>query len=200
MGKVNEQKLYISLIIKGNQLEFARLVSSYSQELYTFASGFIKNSQQAEEIVSDVFIKLWESRNRLGEIKELKNYLFIAVRNSCFTFLNRQKKNEISLDALPDYYIEKLMVTPDEQVSSELIDQIHEAIEYLPPKCKLVFSMAKIQGFKRKEIASVLDISEKTVEYHLKTAVVKIIEQMKVNNIGAFSKMKDFLSVILSVC
>ncbi|MCT4648403.1 MAG: RNA polymerase sigma-70 factor [Carboxylicivirga sp.] len=178
MQKHKEYRLNISLIKKGNQLEFTHLVNLYSQDLYIFASGFVKNSQQAEEVVSDVFIKLWESRLRINEIKDLKNYLFIAVRNSCLTFLNRRKKNEFSLDALSYYYIEKHNAYSEEYISSELVDQIYEAIEYLPPKCKLVFSMAKIQGFKRKEIASILDISEKTVEYHLKTAVAKILDHI----------------------
>ncbi|MCT4587533.1 MAG: RNA polymerase sigma-70 factor [Carboxylicivirga sp.] len=192
--------LNIDRLEKGSQAEFAHIVNHYSQDLFTFATGFIKNREQAEEIVSDVFIKLWESRSRLIEIKDLKNYLFIAVRNSCLTFLNRKKKNESSLDTLPDYYIEKYAAYSEEHISSAIVDQIYEAIEYLPPKCKLVFSMAKIQGFKRKEIASVLDISEKTVEYHLKTAVAKILDHIQLNNSGTSPNVIKALSILLSVC
>ncbi|MBR8535868.1 RNA polymerase sigma-70 factor [Carboxylicivirga sediminis] len=168
----------IARISQGDQLEFAHLMSTYNSGLYSFARGFVNSSEVAEEIISDVFLKLWKNRGKLLEIEDLKNYLFIAVRNSCLTAIKRKKQNEIKLDELPSYYIDRIEVPKEEGFDSELIDALNEAIDCLPPKCKLVFSMAKLQGFKRKEIANVLNISEKTVEYHLKTAVTKLIEQV----------------------
>ncbi|MBS2212672.1 RNA polymerase sigma-70 factor [Carboxylicivirga mesophila] len=167
-----------TLISQGDELEFAHFMSKYSSGLYSFARGFLRSKETAEEVVSDVFLKLWKNRNKISDIEDIKSYLFISVRNSCLTAIKRNRLNEVSLDELSSYNIERIEVPEEEGFNTELIDSLNEAIESLPPKCKLVFSMAKLQGFKRKEIAEILDISQKTVEYHLKTAVTKLIDQV----------------------
>jgi RNA polymerase sigma-70 factor (ECF subfamily) len=165
---------FISLIVKGDQKKFRQLMELTSDDLLCFAIGFLKNKEVAEEIVSDVYVKIWNNRSQLESILNLKSYLFICVRNGCLSYL-RKTKNEkiISIDSISEFQFV--------QVEKEKIEQIYAAIETLPCKCKMAFTLAKINGLKYKEIAEVLGVTEKTVNNHLVLAVKKITEVLNIS-------------------
>ena len=173
---------YKSLIAHGDQRKFSQLMELTSEELLWFAIGFLKNKEIAEEIVSDVYVKIWNNRAHLEEIINLKSYLFICVRNGCLSHL-RKVKNEkiIYTDSVNEYSFLPVEGPEDSLIEKEIIEQIYAAIETLPCKCKLAFTLAKINGLKYREIAEVLDITEKTVNNHLVLAVKKITELLNVN-------------------
>jgi RNA polymerase sigma-70 factor (ECF subfamily) len=173
---------YKSLIAHGDQRKFSQLMELTSEELLWFAIGFLKNKEIAEEIVSDVYVKIWNNRAHLEEIINLKSYLFICVRNGCLSHL-RKVKNEkiIYTDSVNEYSFLPVEGPEDSMIEKEIIEQIYAAIETLPCKCKLAFTLAKINGLKYREIAEVLDITEKTVNNHLILAVKKITELLNVN-------------------
>ena len=173
---------YKSLIAHGDQRKFSQLMELTSEELLWFAIGFLKNKEIAEEIVSDVYVKIWNNRSHLEEIINLKSYLFICVRNGCLSHL-RKVKNEkiIYTDSVNEYSFLPVEGPEDSLIEKEIIEQIYAAIETLPCKCKLAFTLAKINGLKYREIAEVLEITEKTVNNHLVLAVKKITELLNVN-------------------
>jgi RNA polymerase sigma-70 factor (ECF subfamily) len=152
-----------------------------SDELLWFAIGFLKNKEIAEEIVSDVYVKIWNGRNQLEKINNLKSYLFTSVRNGCVSHL-RKVKNEktVSIDSVNEFSFMPVEGPEDSLIEKEIIEQIYAVIETLPCKCKMVFTLAKINGLKYREIAEVLDITEKTVNNHLVLAVKKITESLNV--------------------
>lgn len=173
---------YKSLIAHGDQRKFSQLMELTSEELLWFAIGFLKNKEIAEEIVSDVYVNIWNNRAHLEKIINLKSYLFICVRNGCLSHL-RKVKNEkiIYTDSVNEYSFLPVEGTEDSLIEKEIIEQIYAAIETLPCKCKLAFTLAKINGLKYREIAEVLEITEKTVNNHLVLAVKKITELLNVN-------------------
>ena len=173
---------YKSLIAHGDQRKFSQLMELTSEELLWFAIGFLKNKEIAEEIVSDVFVNIWNNRADLEKIINLKSYLFICVRNGCLSHL-RKVKNEkiISIESVNEYSFLPVEDPEDSLIEKEIIEQIYAAIETLPCKCKLAFTLAKINGLKYREIAEVLEISEKTVNNHLVLAVKKITELLNVS-------------------
>lgn len=170
-----------SLIASGDQKKFCQLMELTSDELLWFAIGFLKNKEISEEIVSDVYVKIWNNRSQLESIINLKSYLFICVRNGCLSHL-RKTKNEkiISIDSLNEFSFMSFERPEDALIEKEIIEQIYAAIETLPCKCKLAFTLAKINGLKYKEIAEVLGITEKTVNNHLVLAVKRITELLNV--------------------
>ena len=172
---------YKSLIANGDQKKFRQLMELTSNELLWFAVGFLKNKEIAEEIVSDVYVNIWNNRTQLEKIINLKSYLFICVRNGCLSHL-RKVKNEkiIYFDSVNEFSFMPLEGPEDSLVEREMIEQIYAAIETLPYKCKTVFTLAKINGLKYREIAEVLGITEKTVNNHLVLAVKKITELLNV--------------------
>lgn len=168
-----------SLIAQGDQRKFRQLMDLTADELLLFAMGFLRNKEVAEEIVSDVFVKIWNNRSELENIKNLKSYLFISVKNGCLTHLRKTKKEKvISLDEFSDFHFIPVEGPENEYIDNEIRDEIYLSIEKLPPKCKLAFTLAKINGLKYKEIAEVMGVTEKTVNNHLVTAVKKITETL----------------------
>ncbi len=173
---------YKSLIANGDQKKFSQLIELTSDELLWFAIGFVKYKEIAEEIVSDVYVKIWNNRAQMESILNLKSYLFICVRNGCLSHLRKIKnENIVSIDSISEYHFMPVDRPEESDLEKETLDQIYAAIESLPSKCKLAFTLAKINGLKYKEIAEVLGITEKTVNNHLVHAVKKITEQLNIN-------------------
>lgn len=171
----------ISLIASGNQKMFQRLMEQTADELLLFAIGFLRSKEIAEEIVSDVFVKIWNNRSELQKIKNLKSYLFVCVKNGCLSHLRKTKNEKIlSLDEFNDFNFLPVEDPENDIIDKEILNQIYKAIEKLPPKCKLAFTLAKINGLRYKEIAEIMGISEKTVNNHLVNAVKKISELLGV--------------------
>lgn len=152
-----------------------------SDDLFLFAMGFVRKKEIAEEIVSDVFVKTWENRSNLIEIENLKAYLFVSVKNSSISHIRKNRKeNLITLDGFDDYMVPSVDCPESEYINSEKLNEIYSAIEQLPPKCKLAFTLAKFNGLKYKEIAEIMEVSEKTVNNHLVFALKKLAEKLSI--------------------
>lgn len=156
-------------------------MESVSDDLLLFAMGFIQKKEVAEEIVSDVFIKIWETRSNLTGIENLKSYLFVCVKNSCISHIRKNRKeNLVSLDGFEDFLLPPVECPESEYINTETLNEIYNAIGQLPPKCKIAFSLAKINGLKYREIADIMGVSEKTVNNHLVFALKKLCDTLGV--------------------
>ncbi|HKL31824.1 MAG TPA: RNA polymerase sigma-70 factor [Tangfeifania sp.] len=176
-------RLSINLIARGDQKKFRQLIESTSDELFLFALSFLRKKEVAEEIVSDVFVKTWENRSELGKINNLKAYLFVSVKNACLSHLRKEKNNKtVSIDGMEDFWFIPVEGPENEYIDKESLEQINKAIDLLPPKCKLAFTLAKINGLRYREIAGVMNVSEKTVNNHLVYAIKKITATLGIKN------------------
>jgi RNA polymerase sigma-70 factor (family 1) len=154
---------------------YKELFVSFYNPLIRFAVTLVKSKEQAEEVVSDVFMNIWEKRKRINSISNLQVYLFIAVKNTALNYLSKQHKNltdnvdEAGMELKSIYFDpEQLMVT------AEMVARIKAAIEQLPPKCKLIFKLIKEEELKYREVAEILGVSIKTVESQIAIALKKI--------------------------
>lgn len=185
-----------ALIAQGNQNKFRQLMEFTADELLHFAMGFLRNKEVAEEIVSDVYVKIWNNRTDIVKILNLKSYLFICVKNGCLSHLRKIKNDKIVLlDEYKDFHFLPVEGPESENINGEMLNDIHKAIESLPPRCKLAFTLAKINGLRHKEIAEVMSVSEKTVNNHLVSAVKKITEKL-----GVVKKSKNTKSPLKKAC
>lgn len=192
----SKEIINISLIQEGNHLEFARLMDIYTDALFLFAKGILANSQLAEEVVSDVFIKVWESRDKLSVIADLKSYLYSAVHNQAISSLRKENKNIVSIEDIDHFHFEPADTPDDGLIQEEQLRKIYKAVNRLPAQTKMVFSLAKVQGLKYKEIAKVLGISVKTVDYHVASAVKKICESLDKEDNDNLHLLKIFLMTL----
>src|ERR1700712_4625872 len=180
----NTDLKYLEGIRNGEHLAFTSLYRKYFKVLMLASDKYIKEIDVAKGIVQDVFLKMWEQPFELENEASLKSYLYRSVVNSSLNYLKRQKNisqhhlkiaNETTYDSLDDL-----------QEEHELKLLIYKEIELLPAQCKKIFKMSRFEGLKYREIAVLLNISEKTVENHmikaLKTLRGRIYDKNDMNN------------------
>jgi len=171
---------------------YRQLFVLFQSSLIEFATTVLKSKQLSEEIVSDVFIALWQKRQQLDKIENLPFYLFTAVKNRAINELHRQKRNgAVSLDEISIEF-RSLYHDPEQKyISAEMIGEIQESIRQLPPRCQLIFKLVKEDGLKYKEVAELLHLSVKTVENQMGFALKKISTALNIKPhhlTGIFSK------------
>ena len=169
---------WISAISKGDESAFKEFFNYYHPRLYGYALTMIQSHNPSEEVVSDVFMKVWTGRKRLSAIENVNHYMFRAVKNQALNYLEKRKLETVDLDKVQDNKIGDF-IQPDLSVlNRELADQIQSAIESLPPRSKLIFGLIRIDGMKYKEVAEHLDLSVKTVENQMTIAIKKLREKL----------------------
>ena len=158
-----------------DQLAYRQLFILFYTKLSRFVKGFTKNKELTEEIVSDVFINVWLRRKNIEEIKNLKLYLYISAKNITFNYLKKlHRENLISLDEVEIEPVAPFADPGAALITRELNMKLKAAINALPPRCKLIFTLVKEDGLKYKQTAQLLGISESTVENQLSIALKKI--------------------------
>jgi RNA polymerase sigma-70 factor (ECF subfamily) len=158
-----------------DQQAYKELYTSLYGFLFCFARTIVHSRESAEEIVSDVFIRLWERRGELEKIENLKVYLYVATRNIAFNYLDKQRRSPTN--SIDDVEAEFTSIYFDPEqllVTADMLALIQKAIDQLPPKCKMIFKLAKEDGLKYREVAEILNLSIKTVENQLAIALEKI--------------------------
>ena len=161
------------------------LMNLYSHGLFMFVRGIVRNNETAEELVSDVFVKIWSKRDQFGKIRNIKSYLFILARNESISYIRRNKRLKIiNIEEVGDYYFTPLESDGSELFDQEMIDRSNRAIESLPVKCKMAFSLAKVNGLKYREIAEIMGISPLTVKNHIAYALEKICSELGLSRKG----------------
>lgn len=177
---LKEERIHIAQLLRNifqdeDQQSFEKLFKIFYQRLLNFCMHYIKHKESAEEIVSDVFVNLWIKRKNLSHIRNLETYLFISVKNHS---LNHIKQfSSYRLTYLEDVGNHEFINTHDpekELEKRELIFKMDQAINSLPPQCKVVFNLIKEEGLKYKEVAEILNLSPRTVETQLVRAMKKL--------------------------
>jgi RNA polymerase sigma-70 factor (ECF subfamily) len=159
---------------------YKKLFLFYHPTLYRFAYSICKNNEAAEEIVSDVMVKIWTMKDDLAAITNLRVYLFKAIRNTAINYLSRnQKYTSIQIDSIATGLDCNLYQPEEAALKKELAQKVLAAVQSLPPKCQMVYKLVREDGFSYREVAAILDISEKTVDRHLNIALHKLVESMK---------------------
>lgn len=171
-------RLLFSKIEHGNEEAFKILFQNYYASLCYFANQYVKEDHAAEEIVQEVFLKIWEKRKIIKIETSVKQYLYKSVRNSSLNFIQHNKvKNQYAMDIIENF---KQEIDPTKYyLEVGLAEKIEESINSLPEKRKEIFRLCKEDGLKYKEIAEKLKISVKTVEAQMGLALKSLREKLK---------------------
>ena len=177
---MKENKLHIAQLLenicqKDDQKSFEELFKLFYERLLNFCIHFIKGKEVAEEIVSDVLLRIWEKRKELSHVLNLETYLFIMVKNQSINYTKQFSNYRfVYLDETGNHQLLNINDPGKELERRELIFKMDQAIEKLPQQCKIIFSLIKEEGLKYKEVAQILDISPRTVETQLVRAMQKL--------------------------
>jgi RNA polymerase sigma-70 factor (family 1) len=159
-----------------DQQAYKLLFTALYPYLYPFARALVKTKEPAEEIVSDVFIKVWEKRKELDKIDNLKLYLYVATRHIALNYLEKEKRKPTNpIDYFQHAELISVHLDPEQLlITADMMALLRKAVDQLPPKCKVIFKLVKEDGLKYKEVAEILGISVKTVENQLAIALHKL--------------------------
>ncbi|KAA2239008.1 RNA polymerase sigma-70 factor [Chitinophaga agrisoli] len=173
---------FIDLIAEKREGDaYQLLYKQYHITLLQFAAAYLKAKEPAEEIVNDVLYKVWQKKETIVEISNLRAYLFTAVRNACLNQLAKQKEEQGLMSAVPF----KDLTTEDPEsiiISMELHDCIRNAINALPPRCKQIYEMVRIEGLRNKDVAAQLNISINTIDAQLAIALKRLVQAVSAFN------------------
>lgn len=170
MSESDYDKILIEGLKEGNEKIFDYLFHLYYSGLYVYVKRYVDQSNVAEDIVQDFFVRLWDNRKQISINKSLKSYMFTSVRNSCFDYLRHCKVQQRNEDKLLER-IKNLKEDNDFYIEKELREKIDEAINKLPPACREIFVMNRFDGMKPAEIAGIRNISVRTVETQIGKAL-----------------------------
>jgi RNA polymerase sigma-70 factor (ECF subfamily) len=163
--KANEAEL-LRLLRKGSKEAFEEIFKFYWKDIYKHACSKLRCKEEAEEIVQEIFTTLWDKREQLL-ITNLTYYLHTSVKNKVLNIL----RSQIVQDKYWEYY--KVYLTGENTITEETVyyNDLKKAVEkgtsFLSSKAKTIFQLSRMEGYTTSEIAKRLNISEKTVEYHI---------------------------------
>ncbi|MGN6511729.1 MAG: RNA polymerase sigma-70 factor [Chitinophaga sp.] len=157
------------------------LYRQYHATLLDFSTAYLKTREPAEEIVNDVLLKVWQMKGNIVEISNLRAYLFTAVRNASLDALARLRKEQRLLSGVPLHGFsaddpERLVI------SMELYDCIRNAIAALPPRCRQIYEMVRLEGMRNKDVSVKLNISVNTIDVQLAIALKRLVKAVDTFN------------------
>lgn len=176
----------IQLLETGDENAFQEIYKRYWYKLYAVARRKVEAQEDAEEIVQDIFVDLWERRIRLN-INELDRYLFSAVKYKVLNYIKSRIVRQTYRDTV-SLKIDGDSNTEEELALQDLSQAITNGIENLPPKTQEIFRLNRLEGLSVREISDLLHIPERTVEYH----VTQSLRSMRVY-------LKDFVVLMLTL-
>lgn len=176
-----EIKAIVLSIERGNKDAFSLFYNFYWKRVYHFMSLYIKNESEIEDLIQDVFIKVWENRGELDAEKDPSNYLFILSRNTILNFLrkknNSRKYTEIILNGIENYT--KYNIDDDVEIK-ELELELSRLIDQLPERQREVFRLSRHKHYTQAQIADKMNISVKTVENHMTRALAFLKDKLQI--------------------
>ena len=174
-------------IVNNKEETFKELYASYFLKLKDFACEYVIFDEDAENIVQDLFVDIWEKEELISTNLNLMPYLFTSVKNRCLNLLRHKTVVQKNADKIQEEYhimlqmnLESLEAFDQHLFSEPDIEEIvTRAINTLPEKCREIFIMNKIEGKKQKEIATELQISLSTIESQMSIAYTKLKKELK---------------------
>lgn len=169
------RNLLIAIAYKNDQSAYKEMFMRLHSQLKQFAYGILKSHEEAEELVSDLFITIWQKREKLPSIESPLIYFYSSVKNLAYNRLQKQKRQQ---NIKPEEWllqVKSIYLNPEElMMTAEMLNKIQKAVNELPPRCKLIFKLVKEDGLKYREVAELLQLSIKTIEAQMAIALRRV--------------------------
>ena len=161
----------LKLLVEGNEFAFGVIYDRYRPKIYHLALKFLKSAELAEEVVQEVFLKIWLRRTDLVDIKNFESYLFVSAKNTtvdAFRKLSNKAAAESEYAASHTIVEDKIDYPMMDEYYSKMVNQ---TVALLPPQQAKVFQLARIEGLSQEAIAQQMNISKLTVKKHMANAL-----------------------------
>jgi RNA polymerase sigma-70 factor (ECF subfamily) len=180
------EKYILDKLRSGDEQVFEEIFRTYYERLCNYANTILNDMDEAEEMVQNAFLVVWEKHESLDIHTSMKSYLYRAVHNSCLNRVKHFKVRQVHGEAIKHQTDILCDDASEDLVGKELEGVINQAIDELPQQCRMVFRMSRFENLSYAEIAEQLNISVKTVENHM----VKALKTLR-------EKLKDYLPVLI---
>lgn len=195
MDKHYIYKLLVRIAQHSDEEAAREFFEIFHPKLVRFAAIYTSSVTDANDLVSDVFVKLFRNKKKLTEIRDIQFYLYRSVKNQCITYF-KKRRQDISIDDIEweeTGYTYEIRNPESEFLTRELAAEIEDVINGFPTKRKIIYKMVVVDGLKYKEAAEILGLSIKTIENHLSLAVkelrLKIRQYLRSSDSGSTDHM-----------
>jgi len=167
---INEQQ-WISNLREGSETAFESLFNRYGQKIYRFSLAYLKSDTEAEEIVQNVFLKLWENKERLRNETSFQSYLFTIAYNEIRKRFNKKALEDRFKTEIVDWLAEDMPELESKYEFELIVNKLEQLINQMPERRREIFIKRKKEGQAVKDIATEMNISPKTVENQITEAM-----------------------------
>lgn len=168
----NSNTELVKLLKKGDMTAFDVIYKKYSRRLYGFVFRYVKQEADAEEIVQEVFLKIWKSRDNINIYSSFESFLFTIAHNATVNLLKKRATEQKYIEHIKSLqYVDETYELTDEIHYKELKHKFQNLLNELSPRQKEIFQLSREEGLSHKEIAEKLGISANTVKNHLVTTL-----------------------------
>lgn len=171
---LNNEKELLKQVAKGDANAFRQLFEQYKDKLYSYAMHYTAREDVSEELVQEVFMKVWLYREKLVEIERFEAWVFTICRNLSFNYLRKIAHEEAMLQRAPGHNNTAPETADSLLLYKEQTVLLQSAIDRLPPQQKLIYTLNREQHLKTEEIAQQLGLAHGTVKSHLALALRSI--------------------------
>jgi RNA polymerase sigma-70 factor (ECF subfamily) len=186
----SDERALLSQVADGNEKAFTQLFERYSDVTYGFAIFYTKTAESAEEVVQEIFLKLWLQREKLRDIQSFPDHLFIITRNHVIDFLRKHLREKRYQQQLIQHFRE-VSFTPEQQlIFKESGEIVEKAVALLPPQQQVIYRLRRNEDMPLDEIAYTMNLSRLTVRNHLNKALGSIRNYLRAHS-------REFVSLLL---
>lgn len=185
-GKINTDEALVRKIKLGDEKAFQLIYEKYCRQLIHFAASYLPDISDAEEIIQNVFVELWEKREQLDPERFVKNYLYKVTVNKVYNHLKRKVVERKYLQCFDAFETNTVNEAEKKIYREELDGILRQLLEKLPEQQRNIFYLSRWEGLPNKEIADQLQISIRTVENQVYRAVKYIRENIKTDHLIIF--------------
>jgi RNA polymerase sigma-70 factor (ECF subfamily) len=179
MTQIGEEHLLVRQFKKGDHHSFKILYGRYAPKLYGFSRRYLNSDADSEEIVQEVFLRIWEKRENIDESQSFSSYIFQAAKHKIFNGFRKKINEQAYLDFIVLAEKSSFRFTEMDVEYNEIKAKAEKSINSMPPKRQEIFRLSREQGLKNKEIADKLQISIKTVENQMSQALKFLKNELK---------------------
>lgn len=176
---IHNEKELLLMVSEGDQSAYQQLFHHYWDHIYSTALMFTKSPELSEDLSQDIFARIWLKREKLAEVQQFDDYLFITARNLIFDHL-RKKVFSGGYDEYFQEYFRDAALSPDQKLEfKEFEKSIQKAIEDLPQQQQTAFRLSRFQGLSHEEIARQMGVSRQTVKSYIVRSIVSLRKMLK---------------------
>ncbi len=180
-------------LVNGDKKALDEIYQFYYPRLYSFAKGFLKVEDDINDILQDVFIKIWENRKNIKNVETFNAYIFTITKNGIISYFRDKIKTRAFESRVMDMATSEAFLLDDTLEYKDIKEKVDLIIEQLPEKRKIIFKLSREQGLSHKEIATQLGISIKTVDDHIMHAIRYLRKHLKTLDIITLLYVAIFL-------